>query len=1443
MPRVNGKLLLKAAVVVALLSVGVFAVHAFQVGRQSGGLLERARATAEAEDHLEAVALYRQYLGLVGEDVEVRVEFGDYLDRLRQYAEAHRIYGQAVEAAPEELDYVRRLAESALKIGEPEQTRTIAEETLLAAAPEEPSYLAIAARADLALRDVDRAVERLEAAVATGVAEAEVHETLAAVVARVRGDVAGGIGVLDELVAARPEDAAAYLARGKFLLQIASGRLAPPADPANPGAPVADARPDRPATGRVDARERAADDADRAVDLAPEDLDAIRLGLDAARLAGRRDRLAELAGRAVELAPTETAFRRTYAETLVRAGEADAAVATLRAGIETDPDARAELAWPLVAILLDAGRRDEARGVVDEFPEDARPAALATFVEGRVAAAERRWDEAIELLGSLRGQLAGRPRFAKAAAYQLAFCYREVGDDGRRIDALRRVLEIDPADSGARRELAFARLAAGRLGVAVDELRQIAATGRADGRTLLTLAKFETLTRFAREADDRRWEPVLEILDPLERTARAALAAAEEDDDARRAAVDRVLVEIALLRTEVALARGEKESARSTLSAAAAEFPDSQRLAVARPLYLERLRDFAAADRLFVEAVERYGPSSACREARAVALLERAARQSEPPPADDVIRLAVPPDDWDEDRSLALDAAFIPLLVQAGRPDAALAAARRVAAARPEDLDTRMYLIEHAAADGDLDRLRTLGDEADAIAPGGPVALYAAALAESLAEDADPASAQARLAAVAEQRPFWSSVPAVAAGLHLRTGDRDAARAKYLEAFRLGERDPDAVAELLLLLTEADRFAEADAVLDRYRNDRGPVSVELRRIAAVVRAAPDRLVPASAAEGPDGGPADSVPDALRGGHRRALLGDADGAEAAYRRALELKPADRHARLNLIRFLAAEGREDDAVARLETWAAEDAEASLLAAGYALLGRPDRATELVIDTRPGTAEPLDRTLAALRLAGGAAAVETYLNRRLAVADDPEVIRLLQRGLALVIADGTDPARFSRARDLIEANRLPDASGETPLADRHAKAVVLARWATTRVEALESFAALAADGYRLTAEDRAIVARLRVETGDAAGGIDAFRQLLAEGQPLPADAALRFAEALADTGEHEDARRHVDRLRLADVDPSELAVLACEIEYHSGRHATLLTALERGTGPIGGNLPVDGRTTMLARFAEDAKTRGLTNLETLYRAAGLRVGATVWTEGGALSPAQADFLAREGRIDEALVRLDAAVGKLSPASFLVAVERVLAAETLDDPGLVRLEAIVARALEEAGGRDLHAAIAAAQLAERRGQFGLALSRYRLAADIAPGNPVVSNNLAVLLALSGRDPEEAIVRVDRAIAVAGPHPAFLDTRGVALITAGRAREALPYLQRAAASGSLPVAKFHIAWALTDLEATTPARDMFAEAVADGVTVERVHRLERDKYFELETLYGSREF
>ena len=145
-------------------------------------------------------------------------------------------------------------------------------------------------------------------------------------------------------------------------------------------------------------------------------------------------------------------------------------------------------------------------------------------------------------------------------------------------------------------------------------------------------------------------------------------------------------------------------------------------------------------------------------------------------------------------------------------------------------------------------------------------------------------------------------------------------------------------------------------------------------------------------------------------------------------------------------------------------------------------------------------------------------------------------------------------------------------------------------------------------------------------------------------------------------------------------------------------------------------------------------------------------------------------------------------------------------------------------------------AELYDQRGRWDDAENMYRrvLLPENEPKNIVALNNLAWLLAQQSSDPQkhqEALLRIESAVAGIGRRADLLDTRGLVHMKLGQNAAALADFREAAADMPTPAHLFHLARAITRaaIKPTPPRCSSMAQE--QGLQASVLHPSEQSEY------------
>ena len=571
----------------------------------------------------------------------------------------------------------------------------------------------------------------------------------------------------------------------------------------------------------------------------------------------------------------------------VRDGQLAEAEKVARRGVESLSE-MADLQIAMADVLIRRGSFDEAGDVLDRVKARDPLSPVVAYHRGRVLVGKRDWLTAIKALEDLLRDDGLSKDLTASASLLLGGCYEQIGELDRRHAMYSRAAAVDPRHPNwveAHTRLAAVLAEMGRTAAAIEVYEKLVAHGGVSGANV-ALGHLLLTDTLRRPADKRNWTRV-------ERVAEAAPDG----------------VEAALLRAELAAARGQDEDARQTLTAAIAKHPDAVRPRLALAMLEHRagrgdrakdvLEAFRAkfgdtADGRLAEARMLTGPDVAAGLARIAEGTERL-----PPP---------------EVRRLLLGLAE--LADRGGAGDLASRLRDRLARVSPDDLgvhqarlDDAIRRDDDAAARAALARVRAIDGENGTTARAAR-AVYLVWRAQA-GDRSGLAEAEDLLNAVERQRPWWSRV-AFARGLVADLkGNHATAAAKYREAIDAGDRRPEVVRRLLELYYAMHQSRDAEDLLQKLPEAAGVAGGEL--LVAELSARSGNFTRAAESAG-RGVPDDSTdPKKLLwlAQIRRLASAPAAEIEKPIRRAIEVAGDQPDPWVALVQFLIAADRKPEA----------------------------------------------------------------------------------------------------------------------------------------------------------------------------------------------------------------------------------------------------------------------------------------------------------------------------------------------------------------------------------------------------------------------------------------------------------------------------------------------------------------------------------------------------
>jgi tetratricopeptide (TPR) repeat protein len=1406
MKRINVPLLLILAATVLALAVGVVALNRFQVARNAGSLAARAREKRAEGKNDEALKLLAKYVGLRPNDAAANAEFATLLLERSEapgatradFSRAFNALEGAVRRAPDDNALRLKLAEFDIRIGRFGDAREhldalrerVADGTEAGADTPSPTAIEVLrARALAGLGDFTAAARVASELVgfdmqeksfdesATPAAETtEAYIVLAAILEEKLRDSASASRVIDQLVRANEKDPRAWLAAARWHRQ----------------------RGDLKKTGEAVARATA---------LAPDDIDTMLTQFDLALANNAPQEAAAVIARGLEKHPDDARMNRAKAMLEVRQGDPDKAVETLRGGLERLPK-EPGLLLMLADVLLQQEAIPEAEAVIRELGEAVGAAnPVVGLLEARVLLQQRKWLPAKAKLEQVRPLVAGSDEQIRQVDLYLGQCYERLGQFDEQLEANRRVLSDDPTSLAARVGAASALVAAGKPDESLVEFETVAAAIPADRLPAIPqvwgpLLQLRVAAQMKRPAVDRDWTRVDSLLDLLQ----ASPAVSQ--------------TQMTLLRADVLVRKEEREAARELLTEAVKTDPAEPQ--VRAGLVQLTLRDEGVA------AAKKVLAATPARSAKTVPLLlldaQIASREQGDEKQTRLTAIEAAAADLGADDALRLLMGLASIRLADGNRQEAERLWQIVAARSPDDLAVRTALYELAREAGDSDKAARLAAEISAIAgPTSPQARLAQAGERVLRvrqsrlqkgrddqSQNEPSGAERKLLDEARNllieaendRPGWSQIQQMFAEVEGLRGNVSAAIERMQRAVKMGPANPAVVRQLVALLYAANRLAEAQEALAQLGPD-GLQGTERISAEMEMRAGKfdEAITLAERSVSLDSADAD---DLLWFGQLLSRSRKAQRAEEVLERAVSLAPEKPQTWLTLFAHQIATDRRRQAQRTLDRAAAalEEPERSLVAAqGREMMGdfaAAEKAYEEAVAAAPNNMDAARTRTTFLLRRGRLGPARQALEKMVAVEGSDAATRASKawgrRVLAELVAGRGSYRDLEKGLSILRQNADPD--GRLPPEDATVEIALLAgrpepaswRRALTQLEAL-------AEKQPLSTAQRLQLAELCDKTGRWEDCRDELISLVGSPAASPSIYAILIEKLLAHD-ELSTSRIWLQKLRQLQPDAPVTLALEAKLALAEKDRPTAVAAAKKLMPSFPVSAEQAGQLRGVAKVMEDLGFP--------------KAADKILTEMASRSPegviARAEFLGRQKRPTEAFNLLEKAWNSI-PLERMLQTGLIVARAQGPAPSAETRE-VIDRWFTKARRSDPDSIIVQLLQAEWLGIEGkgeAVESLYRELLSQPKLEPtqeaIVANNLAFHLARP-ETASEALKLVERAIETLGPHPDLLDTRGIILLAAGRAPEALEDLQQAVLA---PSASKFLHLAMAQAEARQP--------------------------------------
>lgn len=1490
--RINYTLLVALFVGLIVAAGVVYGAWVLQTNRNAGNLLARANQT---QDEAETIKLLETYVGMRPGNIEAQAKLTELY--IKQADELHK-EGEIRQGAQYRLLASNKL----VKVNFPNDEilrkfvkvdidniayiytfnkETLSHiNTLLADHPNDPELLEGRARCLMfaqkseeaakqlyALVGYDPATESFNSSQAIAPDRLSAYEMLAQVVfSQPIDDRALANKVMDQMVAANPDAAEAYLKRGRWLSMTDEGK-----------------------GSRNDLESAARQDLLKATELDPQSTQAIqqlalhfyRAGVrereeaekarndgNVAKFRDHIDRSKELFESAhgyfeqgLALDNTSVLFYSGLADLERARGDKEAAYARLEQGLSTvDERARVHLLFTKAEYQIAEGEFEKAKGIVKEIEKSVpRANTRLQMLQANLLVSTNKWIEARNLLTRLVPDMQGDDRQVQALLW-LGMCYQKTAEPEKALKTFDQALELDPTNTMA---AIHKQSLEGRRGRR-DEPTPLPSDGKVNRQSLGPLLAAEAKKPEA----EQNWKPFEQYIDNK--------AEIDGVSPARRK----------LMHANLLVYRKKYKEAETLISQAFRDAASDQQageeeqvdvlLTALDLLAANPDRGPKAALKMLDQAEERYGdlPPFRIKRVRLLGSINDENLVSE------VLKLTENTEGWNENQVGALWTQVVAVFEQTKHVEEAEMAIRKVADLGSGNLPARIHLFKLALARGDDQGMRDaqneilelVGDKKDTNWSFTEAARLFSLYTRGEGDNATLQQVGRLLTTIMNQRPDWHEPYFLRAKMRLSQNDPLGASQDYVRGFQLGQGTLVDLKAHLQLLVLQQRWLDAIEALDPYNED--------VRLAILGESYPVILLQArrytDAAEAADRVMAVAEPNVqLQLWYSQIMAqlagvpADASGADQkkqiealkeeskrkqgeAIAKAIELDPTLPAVWLAQVRFHLMNEQNEEATRALQQAQLEvddDQQPPLLAECYSMLGRWFDAENLYLDfyeKNPGNTV-VERKIA-----------EFYLSQRYPRPDKIVKATRLINSILKKAAEkdesvSTDDAEWARRvaakmyasqqdyQSLLQAEKLLASNardGVLPLSDKSEMALILARRPeqVSKRKAIQLIEDVQKQG-QLDQQLALTLGQLYFQTDNWVSARDIMDKTTAA---YPNSALVRsvYIRMLMTRDTPSDKRALETHLRqLLTIDPNSPSTIELMARASKG------TAREKAARDLVRKLaPTDFTKLDEASYVRALRAaqlltelNDLDNAEALYKKMAGRPGANPGQDG--LMLAQFVGIHRDpAQGFEILNQLESQVDLMALIESglkIIRAHRDEVGESYDQ----RVETWFARALrEDPESIALH--LKQGDFRDLQGRYEDAAKIYRQLLDNngvqGQVRAAVLNNLAYLIALGATEEtsqHESAQLINEAASILGPVSDILDTRAVVNINRKDYKSAVEDLEMAVIDAPTDGKYFHLAVAYLGLGESGKAQQAWEKGTKLGLSKESINRLEKEQF------------
>ena len=1442
---VNLRLLMATLAVIGIFCPSAYWWYRYQVQQTASTLLKRASAFESDQQWSKAVTSLERYILLRPDDSSARIRFVESYAYIASTNQTKRrltaLLYDVLGREPERQDLRLMLSENLLQQGEfaaaeKEARKIISSEVGDASAARRVIAISLYARAR---RDGVIPVREAAAALIEALADRADDVELALI-------TADYLRMHPDAVESEEVDAATYA--DQIMDRMVS------ANPQNPAALVARYRYRR----RYTLENLDDGDLERALEANPDYVEALLLVANEAFVARRGEsntKAEDYLRRAIKSQPQDPRAYLALSELFTASGEHGRAIQILRQGRALVGEDNIKLLSNLVSALIYDAELEKADHYVLELEKTVsnlsselvsvarrRLDNRVRILHARLAFAQGKWGSAVArlkavLASSQREQNDFQSTNFRQAMVLLAQAMTALGRWDLAAHYWDQLADRLPQQPDVLRRAANAHLKAGHPDDAIDRLERYLQASSLSPEVAIELAQAHLLRQLRRPLNERNWAEFLTVF-----------------AEAQNKAPGRWELVITQANYLLALDTGEARlRARQLLRAAESQFDQDMPFWQALVLGYEQLGELEDARRA-LEHYEALEPSLVNRILQRSSFLARNKRFDE---AEKVLDRMLPTLGEEDRRQVQLQQ--VRIAVTSGQLDAAKALVSKLINASPNDEKLLKAGIEVALLTKDIDSAKRWEVSLSKLELVDNFDLRFLRARRLLAQLPDINNSErddltGLVTTLRSERPRWYPVVALTARHAEVRGEVKEAIRDYQWAIELGDSRSSTLERLISLLYGEGLYSEAQEYFSRLTMDQS-ASPRLESLAislAIERNQVEEaleLAKASVNQHPD--------DAMRQswlGNLLWLNGQQTEAERVFRDAVEQFPEDQRSWYGLFTFLVRTKQTDEASQVLLTLADavsldETTRHFVMAQGHELLGDHKKAKkeyETAIQIAPeNTAIRL--RLAKLLLSMDVNAATRQFERIIELEPKSEEAR---RQLATLLAASGSDEGWSRAVQLL---RPDEGKADVPgLTDNRLRAVLLTRRGRTREERLRNIEAarqILADqlnqaGNPAVDLDRLLLAGiyeqealLREDPTALQAAREQLRHLVDRADPpvnylkLYIEFLLRHIQSSLSLGTDTLQAQRIHSVFLSDA-RLRLEELR-DAQQGDEDHREILSTLGLETRLLKAEGRTDDGATLISEFAkkrdaeiedETQRARLYLSLGNLYSALDRHEDAELWyRQLMSITPNAyvllTASLAKQNRVQDAVeVCLQAASDGTPSPDVAAILARLLTSSEYDGQAIEGAPQFIASAIDSHGD-NVELLMSAAVLHVSRDRSEEAIHLFRRVVDLEPKNTLALNNLATLIGERPNRYAEALQYIDRAIAIAGRHPALLDTQGTIFLRAGDPEKAVSCLEEAVAGGATDSRYFlHLAAAYQQTDSLENARDALELSHARGL-------------------------